>query len=427
MELPGIFEVFQLAIGPSMTLNTGAMRIGQAFRELLFSSPYRSNHRILIELSGTFSREGREFRSDEAVVSGLGGYSPEDPSTNIHGFYSEIRENGCFSFFREIWPFNPESDVLFNQHSESKEAPDCIKFHLISSMGQTVYQAEYFPGVNGQIGGTGLSEQGTGRTLSSPHSLEEIKRIIIQEGLDIIDYMVMAECAIHKINNEQYDKRMLATWKLMMAHIDRGLKSKRATDGQKQGNTQAMYRNYLNRLASNPAAGADHTRCAIYASALSEEIMRNKPVITAPTCMGSAIVPAVLRNIQERFMLSDEKMAESLTVCGLFGSLALDRLNTNHKQPPLQTEVACSALMAAAGVSYLTGGTFIETERAASMAALFYSGSFDATLSGPPHPFTLYNPAIAQTLIPIVELSAVQPDNQVPGFDEALQRLFPNR
>lgn len=424
MGLPSVFEVFHLAIGPSTVFTTGALRIGQAFREVLLSSPYRPNNRILIELLGNFSKFGRENNSDQAVIAGLGGFTIEESGMNLKVFYGKIKENGCFSFIEDVWPFNPESDLVFNESDNKITYPNCIRFHLIGNHGQPLLQAEYYSLENGLIRGMGIPESIIIQPENFPKSFLEIKKIISDEKISFLEYVISGECSMHRISRDHFQRRMLATWKLMMANTDRGLKAKAIPNGHLDSDASIIYKNYLSQLSTNPSAGGDNMRASIYALALSEEILNNHTVITAPTCAGSVIVPAVLRLIQEKFIFSDEKMIDGLIVCGLFGSLILHHLNESGLSVSMQTEVACSAIMASAGVAFLMGGSMSEIEKAATMVAVLFGGNNQRNNHFEQKSFLLLNSMIAQTLPALVDLSRIQPDSMIPKFDDTLNCLF---
>ncbi len=394
MGLPGIFEVYQLAIGPSTVFTTGALRIGQAFREVLLSSPYRSNYRILVELSGNFSKFGRESNSDQAVIAGLGGFKLEESGILLKTFYEKIREKGCFPFFGEFWPFNPESDLIF-QDPDIKSQENLIRFHLTSKTGQPVFQADYYSVGNGLITGTGIEDPVMTFPGNSPENLSEIQNILSREKISLLEYIISGECHTHRISHDHFMKRMLVTWKLMMA-----------------------------RSATFPPSGNEQTRAAFYATALSEEILKNRPVITAPTCSGSAIVPAVLRFFQEKYLFSDEKMAEGLVVGGIFGSLILHRINQANNFLSIQSEIACSAAIASASAVFLIGGSMDEIEMAATMSVMLYSDNNQREKAFEPKAFTLLNSMMAQTLPSLVDLARFKSGDIFPKFDETLKILF---
>lgn len=424
MGLPSIFEVFQLAIGPSTVLTTGALRIGQAFREVLLSSPYRTNYRILIELSGLFSKYGRVNNSDQAVVAGLGGFTLEESGIFLKAYYEKIRETGSFSFLGEAWPFNPESDLVFKEALDAGDQTNSIRFLLISNSGQPIFQAEYFSIGNGLIKGTGIKDRVNLVRENSPESFQEIKKILTAERISLLEYAITGECHTHRITAEHFRKRMLVTWKLMMSNIDRGLKGSGTSDDRSRSFASTANLKYMTHLEVNPTASGDQMRAAINAVALSEQIINNHPVITAPTCKGSAIVPAVMRLVQEKFMISDEKLVDGLTISGLFGTLILHQLNESKQLSGMHTEIACSAIMASAGVSYLMGGSLPDIEKAATLAALFYGNNNETDSNFEPKSFILMNSMVAQTLLPLFDLSRVQPEELIPEFDEAVNCYF---
>ncbi len=74
MGLSSVFQVFQLALGPSLQYTMGAFKVGQYFREVLIGVPFHQNNRILVEFLGKQADEGRKNDSHLALISGLGGY-----------------------------------------------------------------------------------------------------------------------------------------------------------------------------------------------------------------------------------------------------------------------------------------------------------------------------------------------------------------
>jgi len=424
MGLPGLFEVYQLAIGPGTVLTTGALRIGQAFREVLLSSPYRPGYRILIELTGLFSNSGRANNSDQAVVAGLGGFSLENPDVRLKSFYRNIKENGYFAFGNDIWPFNPESDLVFSETEKIPGVSDGIRFHLVSNDGQPAFQAEYVSIGNGFIKGPGVKVPDSRKIENSAINLQEIKSILWSESLSLVEFMISGECSIHRISRDQVKRRMLSTWKLMNAHIDKGIKSQVATQNQGKQQGFVVTNNFLPGTSPGPFAGVENSRIALYAFALSREITDNQMVITSPTCSGSVIVPAVFRHLQERFMFPDDKMVEGLLVAGLFGSIILHHASLGDSLTGMQQEIAYSAIMAAAGGTFLMGGALNEIENSASMATLLYGRPFGSCETFDPGMFSLHNSMVAQTIPSLIDLARIQEDGAIPFFDEALKGLF---
>jgi L-serine deaminase len=425
MSLPGIFEVFQLAIGPSTALTTGSLRIGQAFREDLQASPFRSHYRLLIELAGGFAKHGHENFSDQAVVAGLGGFTIEQSSIAMQTFYEKIKETGYFSFFGEVWPFNPESDLVFNNTEKIPAEENVIRFHLISKSGQPVFQKEYSSSINGTAISWSRNSQNQPEVEGKRTKFDDITAILRIQNISMLDYITATECSKYQISPDHFKKRMIATWKLMMANTDRGLKSLMSSLEVSKGKAYSLNQNYLEYLATTSLAGGDPNKAAIYAMALSEEVINHHKLITAPTCSGSIVVPAVLRHLQEKFLFTDEKMADSLTISGLFGSLILDRLSRSTHSHGMQSEIISSAIMAAAGATYLMGGSIPEIAGAATMTAILLGNSHQESKKFDSELFILKNSMTAQTLPALIDLAKIQPAKTIPSFDNALDYLFP--
>jgi len=425
MSLPGIFEVFQLAIGPSTVLTTGALRIGQAFREDLQASPYRSSYRLLIELSGEFSKHGHENLSDLAVVAGLGGFTIEQSSIAMKAFYEKIKETGYFSFFGEVWPFNPESDLVFNNSEKVSDKENFIRFHLISKSGQPVFQKEYSASMNGRAISRSKITPNKPENEGNRAKFNDIVSILEIQNISLLDYITAVECSKYQISPDHFKKRMLATWKLMMANTDRGLKSLMSSSEVLKDKPSSLNQNYLEYLATTSLAGGDQNKAAIFAMALSAEVLSHHKLITAPTCSGSVVVPAVLRHLQEKFLFTDEKMADSLTISGLFGSLILDKLNKSTRLYGMKSEITCSSIMAAAGAAFLMGGSVPETAAAAAMTTTLLGNSHQESKKFDSGLFILMNSMTAQTLPVLIDLVKIQPAKTIPSFDDALDYLIP--
>ena len=117
----------------------------------------------------------------------------------------------------EFWPFNPESDLIYKDPDINESQINLIRFHLTSKTGQPVFQAEYFSVGNGLIKGTGIEDPVTTFQDNSTAYLSEIRNIISREKISLLEYIISGECHRHRISRDHFLKRMLVTWKLMMA------------------------------------------------------------------------------------------------------------------------------------------------------------------------------------------------------------------
>jgi L-serine dehydratase len=424
MGLPSIFEVYSLAIGPSSLLTTGALRIGQAFRELLLSSPYRPHQRILIELLGNFSERGKENLSDIAVVCGLGGYLLEDSPVRLPVFFNRIRENGCFSFMGDFWPFNPESDVIFNRTSNDFTHPNTIRFHLVNPDGQPVFQAEYQSSGNGVIRGPGVKTFGRNSEMASPELFSEIRLILESEKISLIDYILSGECSRYRFTQDQVNKRMTATWKIMVGCLDHGLKTSGFLPCGTERQAMQIYKNYLRQIHNSPSLSPESARCGVYARAMAEEILDNRLIITAPTCSGAAIIPAAFKLIQENYMLSDAKITEGLWVAGLIGSMIEARASASGMNRSWKNEIAAGGLMASCGIAYLMGGTPGVIETTALFASELFAELPSSEKTMNTDGFIRINQAVAQCAVNLFDLARIQPSEHSGRLDQGISNLF---
>lgn len=424
MGLPSIFEVYSLAIGPSSLLTTGALRIGQAFRELLLSSPYRPHQRILIELLGKFAAHGKENLSDMAVVCGLGGFLLDDSPVRLPVFYSRIRENGCFSFMGEFWPFNPESDVIFNTTSNDFTHPNTVRFHLVNPDGQPVFQAEFQSAGNGVIRGPGVQVPGRYSEMATPELFSEIRLILESENITLLEYILSGECSRYRFTREQVNKRMSATWKVMLGCLDHGLKASGFLPDGTERQAMQIYKNYLRQIHHSPSLSPESARCAVYARAMAEEILDNRLIITAPTCTGAAIVPAAFKLIQENYMLADEKIIEGLWIAGLIGSMIQNRAAVSGLHPGWKNELAAGGIMASCGVAHMMGGNPAIIETAALMASELFAVTPAAEKSMDTAGFIRINQVVAQCSVNLFDLARIQPQETSGNLDRALGILF---
>jgi L-serine dehydratase len=420
MGLPSIFEVYSLAIGPSSLHTTGALRIGQAFRDLLLSSPYRPHQRIIIELLGNFAVVGRENMADQAVVSGLGGYVLENSNIRLQVFYKKIRESGSFGFMGDHWPFNPEADVIFNSSSKDYTDPNTIRFHLVNPDGQPVFQAEYQSRGNGLVRGPGIQHQ---QRYSDPPSIEtfsEISRIIDSEKISLVDYIISGECSRFRLKPDQANKRMAATWKVMVNTLDHGLKNSGFLPAGTERQAMTLYKNYLRQIHLSPSLSPEFARCGLYAIAMAEEILDNRLVITAPTCSGAGIIPAAFKLLQENFMISDEKILEGLWVSGLVGSMIMGRSSMAGAMSGWRNEIAAGGIMAACGVSYIMGGSSAVLETASMLAAELFTDRSGKNTILEPSEFIRLCSLVAPASVNMFDLARIQDLQPGRRLDDAL-------
>ena len=113
--------------------------------------------------------------------------------------------------------------------------------------------------------------------------------------------------------------------------------------------------------------------CA-YAFAAAEQNADNGTIVTAPTCGSCGVLPAVLVYLQDKYKFSDDKIAEALSVAGLFGCLIKRNASVSGAECGCQAEIGSACSMAAAAMSQLMGLSIQEIEYSAEIAMEHHLG-----------------------------------------------------
>ncbi len=351
MGLSSVFQIFQLALGPSLPYTMGAFKTGQYFREVLIGVPFNINNRILVEFLGGFAQEGKRNDCNVALVAGLGGYIPGETRMEIRKFFSIIRKEGGFQLLAKTWPFNEETDIIYNSKKADIPHRNTIRFHVLNEDGNVLTQAEYTVSSKGMVAGPGSRDSDPGGNIDQIDSFGEILKICEEENLGLLDYIYSSEELIHSLTKAQTLERMLQTWKVMESSIENGLNNPGNLNPNVRKTAQICQTTYLRNLAEIEFLGKESVEAGIFATAVCEESLDNQLVITAPVCETAGVVAAVLKTIQKKYRLSPEKMAEALIIGGFVGSI-LQKLGiryfekTNNRLDfPIATAMAASAGM----------------------------------------------------------------------------------
>ena len=423
MAVPSVFELYRLAVGPGLALTTGALKIGQAFRELLTKTPYKPHHRILIELMGNYGLLGKEYHSNIAVVCGLGGYTLGESAIKMTTFYKKIEATGAFSFIAESWPFNPESDVVYSVDPKQNEYPNTIRFHLVDKSNNPLFQAEYICTETGIISGPGLTKPGIDSNIELIQKFSEMVTVMKVEGISPADFMISAEMTRMKLNHQKVITRMIKSWQIMGNILENGLHNRGILPDYSERQAFKLYEEYRANLHLSTRISTESSRAAVFAWAFAEEILDSHLIITSPTCSGAGIVPAVFRVLQEKYLLSDEKMAEGLMVAGLIGTQLLYRLHWGNLLEMNRKEISMSAAMAVAGALYLLGKSIDHIGTGSYLALQLLNGKtmdYKIEKSGE---LIIQNALAAQSVFGILDLTQIITDHSLYNLDQAIHEF----
>ena len=162
-------------------------------------------------------------------------------------------------------------------------------------------------------------------------------------------------------------------WHVMRQSIEDGLAAEGILPGGLNVSRKAKLLYERTHLLDIPQVRELQLVCA-YAFAAAEQNAANGTVVTAPTCGSCGVLPAVLLYMQNKYSLSDDKIARALGVAGIFGNLIKHNASISGAECGCQAEIGAACSMAAAAMGELTGLSIDEQEYAAEIAMEHHLG-----------------------------------------------------
>ena len=188
------------------------------------------------------------------------------------------------------------------------------------------------------------------------NSFAEIARFCQWRHVSLPEYVELNE-------GPEIWKFLESIWHVMRRSIEDGLAAEGILPGGLNVQRKAKYLYERTHELDLPQVRELQLVCS-YAFAVAEQNAGNGTIVTAPTCGSCGVLPAVLMYMQQKYKLTDRKIAEALGVAGLFGNLA----SISGAECGCQAEIGTACSMAAAAMGELTGLTIEEQEYAAEIA-----------------------------------------------------------
>ena len=162
-------------------------------------------------------------------------------------------------------------------------------------------------------------------------------------------------------------------WHAMKEEISGGLKTTGTLPGGigVQRVAQLLYNR--GHIDERPETRENRIVCA-YAFAASEQNAAGETIVTAPTCGSCAVVPSVLRYMQEKKGFTDEQIVRALATGGLIGNLVKQNASISGAECGCQAEVGTACAMAAAALAELFEMGIDQIEYAAELSLEHHLG-----------------------------------------------------
>ncbi|GED46528.1 L-serine dehydratase [Vreelandella aquamarina] len=368
-----VFDLFRIGIGPSSSHTVGPMRAARDF-VMALTAPKVS--RVVVRLHGSLAATGVGHGTDNAVVIGLMGETPEAVDLDTIAERLAALDNSE--------PLRlPNGQALAFQRARDIEWDEaCLPFHP-NAMVLTAYEGDTVISTNTyySLGGGfyvdqacadrgGLDEDKT--ALPYPfESANELLTLCQQHGLSISELMLENEKAWR--SEAAIRDELLTIWHAMRQSIDNGLEATGRLPGGL--NVRRRAHSLHQQLLSPP----DNQRLIVtsftvmdwvnlFALAVNEENAAGKRMVTAPTNGAAGIVPAVLAYyLKFEPDACDADVVNFLLTAGAMGILCKKNASISGAEVGCQGEVGSACAMAAAGLAEVLGGTPKQVENAAEI------------------------------------------------------------
>jgi L-serine dehydratase len=370
-----LFDLFSIWIGPSSSHTVGPMRAARTFvSRLAERDALGAVHRVRCELYGSLGATGRGHGSDNAVVLGLLGHTPEliDPDL-IAGLLDQVRISHALALLGEHdVEFDLATDVILNGKVRLALHPNGMTMRAFDAAGATVAEESYF-----SIGGGFVVDetaQGEDPVVSQdaplPYPFRTAADLLDQcerHHLSMSEVMLANECAMRP--EAEVREGIVAIWRAMQECVARGCSSAGTLPGglKVQRRAPQMAAALHAQSRDDPLRGMDWI--SMYALAVNEENAAGGRVVTAPTNGAAGIVPAVLHYAMRFLPGTDETETpiRFLLTAAAIGVIYTQTASISGAEVGCQGEVGSACSMAAAGMAQIQGGTPQQVEDAAEI------------------------------------------------------------
>ncbi len=372
MELPSVFSLLRIGIGPSSSHTLGPLLAALEFRRALEHAP-AAGVRVRVRLLGSLALTGRGHLTDAAVTAGLAGFElGRDPRETVADAARGVAAAGRIAVGGRALAFAPSEDVVFDVEGRTGAHPNTLVFQLLDAAGGAVLERTYL-----SVGGGRITEGGSAvAPRAGDVSMERVLDACLASGRTLAEYALENERRAYGIAAGEARAKLAALWDAMTGSIGRGLATEGLLPGALRLERRApeMFENYQKQIRKWGLLSRDVTLAAVYAIAVAEENAAGGSVVTAPTCGSAGIVPAVLQMLKERFRLADARLEDALLVAGVVGVVVAENASISGAEVGCQGEVGVASAMAAAAAVHLLDGSPLQAESAAEIALEHHLG-----------------------------------------------------
>ena len=319
-DMKSIKDIYKIGKGPSSSHTMGPAK---AMGKFVKKYPDADSYEVI--LYGSLSDTGRGHGTDKAIESMCG-----DKSVNII-FNSKDRE----------LPHENTMDIFAIRNSKR-----CESMRVMSVGGGDIKIEGELPHTKDEI--------------YHESTFAEISEYCKKEGIRISEFVFMRE-------GEGIYEFLSKVWQTMTHAIHEGLTTSGILPGGLNVERKAQYLYNQRHIDESQVTRENRLVCS-YAYAVSEQNADNGTIVTAPTCGACAVLPSVLKYMQDKHGFSDKDIFRALAVAGLIGNLVKTNASISGAECGCQAEIGTACSMASAALCELFEMGVDQIEYAAEIA-----------------------------------------------------------
>ncbi len=314
-------HLYKIGRGPSSSHTMGPDKAAR-----LFKAKYPDADKYVAYLYGSLSDTGKGHKTDVAIIDA---FAPTETRVIFAGMPD--------------FPLPHENTMDFYAEKDGKR----IGFARIMSVG----------GGNIVVEGSEVAKH---RQVYKESSFAEISEYCLSKNIRLSDYVFENE-------GEEIKKYLALVWKTMKQSIHDGLSTRGILDGGLEVERKAQLLYNQTHIDESDTTKENRLVCS-YAFAVSEQNAASGIIVTAPTCGACAVVPSVLKYMQEKRGFSDEQIIRALAAGGIIGNLVKTNASISGAECGCQAEIGTACSMAAAALCELFSMGLGQIEYAAEVA-----------------------------------------------------------
>ena len=381
-----IFDLFKIGIGPSSSHTVGPMKAANLFVSALSQQQLLMQvERVQVELFGSLGATGKGHGSDIAVMLGLMGEQPQ--TTDVTAISQKIADiqaqNTLYLNQQHKINFVADKDLILNGRVSLPHHPNALTITAFTG-NEIVYQNTYYS-IGGGFVQTEQEAQAKEPVIESVkkpvpypfNNAKELLQICQQTQLSIAQVVRANELA--NLGEDELLGGLNDIWQVMQDCVNDGCRHDGILPGglQVQRRAKAIYQQLSaadSRKAFNDAlAVMDWVN--LYALAVNEENASGGRVVTAPTNGAAGVIPAVMhyyRDFCPSYTL--QGLHDFLLTAAAIGIIIKENASISGAEVGCQGEVGSACAMAAAGLTYVLGGSPAQCANAAEIGIEHHLG-----------------------------------------------------